>query len=105
MIVPDAVAQRKVLDDFLSHMHADRVKLSEALAQGDRARIEDTAHRMKGSCRMVGANNLAKACEAIEQAARNGDMVQANAGCPALDEALERLKKQLASPKDLESKP
>ncbi|MGZ5818490.1 MAG: MASE4 domain-containing protein [Burkholderiaceae bacterium] len=102
MIVADADAQSKVLEDFLSHIHADRLKLTEVLAQGDRARTEDTAHRMKGSCRMVGANSLANACEIIEQAARNGNMALAGESRSTLDDALERLKRQLASPRDEE---
>lgn len=102
MIVADAAAQSKVLNDFLLHIHTDCLNLTGVLTQGDRARTEDMAHRMKGSCRMVGANRLATACEAIEQAARNGDMVKAHASRPALDEALGRLEAQLASPRDKE---
>jgi len=102
-VVEDAAAQRKVMEDFLSHINADRPKLTEALALGDCARMGDTAHRMKGSCRMVGAHALAKACDAVEQAARSGDMAKVASSRAELDEAFERLKRQLASSGDREA--
>lgn len=101
-VVADATAQRKLLEDFLVHINADRPKLTEALALADCAKLRDTAHRMKGSCRMVGAHALARACEAIEQAANNGDMAKAAASRAELDEAFERLKRQLATSGDRE---
>jgi HPt (histidine-containing phosphotransfer) domain-containing protein len=52
---------------------------------------------MHGSSRMVGATHLAMACGAIEMAAKDGQMEKAAAGRSALDDAIERLRKQLAS--------
>ena len=97
MVVADSSAQSQVLEDFLSHIRTDCRKLAEALEKGDRAIVENTAHRVKGSCRMVGATSLAKACETIEHAARNGDMAKASAARVALDEAFCQLNTFLAS--------
>ncbi|MDP3514307.1 MAG: MASE4 domain-containing protein [Sulfuritalea sp.] len=96
-VVADSTAHPQVLQDFLSHMRADHVKLSATLAQGDRANLESTAHRMKGSSRMVGAKPLAASCEAIEQAARNDDMATARSAKAALDAALDDLATYLAA--------
>lgn len=90
-VVPDSAMQIQVLHDFQSHIRDDRAKLLEMLEQGDRVNVERTAHRMKGSCRMVGATGLVSACAAIEQAARQGDMDGARAARAGLDEAVKRL--------------
>jgi HPt (histidine-containing phosphotransfer) domain-containing protein len=58
------------------------------LERGDQVDVERTAHRMKGSSRMVGAGEMANACAAIEQAASDGDMAGARAASIALDEAI-----------------
>ncbi len=87
-VVPDSADHMQVLHDFQSHIRADRAKLLEFLEQGDQANVVSTAHRMKGSCRMVGAKYLVEACAAIEQTARDGNMAGARAVTLALDEAL-----------------
>lgn len=87
-VVPDSAEQIQLLHDFQTHIRADRVKLLEVLEQGDQINVERTAHRMKGSSRMVGAKYLANACAAIEQAARDGDMAGARAAKMALDDAV-----------------
>lgn len=97
MVVADSAAQPQVLEEFFSHISADHGKLTEAFEQDDRANVENTAHRMKGSCRMVGATSLAEACDAIEHAARNGDLAKAGTARVALDEAFDRLETFLAS--------
>ncbi|WP_310451156.1 MASE4 domain-containing protein [Sulfuritalea sp.] len=96
-VVADSAAHPQVLKDFLSHIRADHLKLSAMLAQGDRAGLESTAHRMKGAGRMVGAKSLAASCEAIEHAARNDDMAKARSAKAALDEALDELATYLAA--------
>lgn len=89
-VVPDSAAQIQVLQDFQIHIRADQARLLEMLEQGDLAKAESTAHRMKGSCRMVGAEALVKACAALEKAARDGKMADARAAAQAFDEAIEQ---------------
>ena len=91
MVVPDRSEQIHVLRDFQSHIRADLAKLLEMLERGDQANVESIVHRMKGSCRMVGAVHLAKACATIEQAARNGDVAGARVAKGLLDEAAKQL--------------
>jgi len=91
MVVADRAAQAKVLKDFQSHIQSDHAMLLEMLEQDDCANVERMAHRMSGSCRMVGAKNLADACASIERFARDGDSAGARAERPALDEAISQL--------------
>jgi HPt (histidine-containing phosphotransfer) domain-containing protein len=51
---------------------------------------------MKGSSRMVGARDLAAACETMERAARQGSPEDAGAAKAAMDRALERLEAHVA---------
>ena len=89
-IVPDYAEHMQVLHDFQLHIRGDHAKLILMLDQDDRINVEHTAHRMKGSCRMVGARDMAYACADIEQAARDGDMAAAKAARLALDKAIEQ---------------
>ena len=90
-VVPDSAEHVPLLLDFQQHIRADYTKLLQLLEQGDPVKVDATAHRMKGSCRMVGAEFLASACAAIERAAKNKDLTGARAIRGALDEALGHL--------------
>ena len=91
LVVTNNAERIQVLQDFQSHIRKDFAKLSEMMVQSDIANIESTAHRMKGSCQMVGAKNLAKVCAAIELAAREGDLIRARAAESALGEEIGQL--------------
>ena len=95
-IVPDRSEHPQVLQDFLTHIRADYLKLDEVLKQGDQQSVERAAHRMKGSSRMVGASALADACAEIEQSARAGDISGARNVQPALQASIEQLERFLA---------
>lgn len=86
-VVPDGQEQIKVLHDFGSHIQADMAKLTGMLANSDLVNAARSAHRMKGSCSMVGAIRMADICAAIEQAAQNGNMDGTQAGLNELNEA------------------
>lgn len=90
-IVSDEAAQPQVLQDFLMHIRSDQEKLSGVFDKGSLDDIGNTAHRMKGSSRMVGAKHLADACEQLEQAAKNGDMKKAGRSKAVLDEAISEI--------------
>jgi HPt (histidine-containing phosphotransfer) domain-containing protein len=51
---------------------------------------------MKGSSRMVGAGDLAAACESMERAARQGSTEDAGTAKAAMGRALERLEVHVA---------
>ena len=88
--------QTEILRDFMTHNDADLSNLRAAQIVMDLPACARIAHRMKGSSQMVGARELAAACETMEHAARRGaaeDVSKANA---ALDGALGRLLARLA---------
>lgn len=91
MIVADVAAQAQVLRDFRTHIDADHARLLELLGRDDPAEVQRAAHRMVGSCRMVGATPLANACAAIERAARDSDMAEARVKSAELDDAISGL--------------
>lgn len=91
MVVMDNTERAQLLKDFFSHICADYAKLIEMLESDDCTHVEDTAHRMKGSSRMVGAKYLATACEGIERVARNGNMDGARASKMALNNAIRQI--------------
>jgi len=90
-MLPDKSEHGAVLRDFLMQIRKDFSALSEALEQGDPITASRLSHRMKGSCRMVGATGLSRICADIEQAARNNDTATARAACPALADQIEQL--------------
>ncbi|OHC67135.1 MAG: hypothetical protein A3H93_02125 [Rhodocyclales bacterium RIFCSPLOWO2_02_FULL_63_24] len=90
-VVPDSDQHIPILLDFQKHTRIDSSRLIQLLEQGDLASAETMAHRMKGSCRMVGAGSLANVCAAIESAASNGDLMGAQAARTAFDEAAAEL--------------
>lgn len=87
-VAPDTAEQVRVLQDFLAYIRVDNLKLLELLELGDHANIGRAAHRMKGSSRMVGANQLAKIYARIEQSAQDENMKDARAAILTLNNAV-----------------
>jgi HPt (histidine-containing phosphotransfer) domain-containing protein len=90
---PISVLHRPAFDDFaglfdddeLSEMieqwHADSLAalstIADALAQDDRAKIGELAHRAAGGALALGATAMARACEGLRAAAESGGAVTA----------------------------
>jgi PAS domain S-box-containing protein len=94
-IAATAAEQNEILRDFITHNQSDLSSLRAAQIVMDLPACSRIAHRMKGSSHMVGARELATACEGMERAARGGaaeDVGKANA---AMDGALGRLMARL----------
>lgn len=100
-VVPDRTEQIQVLHDFQLYIRADHDKLIEMIVQGDAIHVERTAHRMKGSCRMVGATDMASACAAIEQTAKEGNIDGARIRMTKLKHQFERFDSYLAKLTDM----
>ncbi len=92
-IITDKAEQAQLLRDFVQHIHTDYSKLDKLFTQQDRAAVQSAAHRMKGSCRMVGARRLGDACALIELAAKQGEMEKVHAIVIELDEAIAELER------------
>ena len=64
----DESLAREIYGQFLSTTRTDGRNLANAVASGDMVTVQATAHRIKGACRMIGANPTADAAEALEKA-------------------------------------
>jgi len=92
-IAESATDRAEILLDFMTQTRSDLAGLRSAVALQNlpvRVRI---AHRMKGSSRMVGARDLAAACEAMERAVGRNSPDEALA---AMDLTMARLEAHLA---------
>ncbi len=61
-----------ILHELLTQSRIDLVELENALGKQDIPEVVRVAHRIKGAGRMVGANQLASICEAMEQEGKQG---------------------------------
>jgi HPt (histidine-containing phosphotransfer) domain-containing protein len=87
----------EILLDFMTHTRSELTALTAALIIPSLPVCVRIAHRMKGSSRMVGAEDLATACEGMERAARRGSVYDAAAAKPLINCALERLEAHVAA--------
>lgn len=87
-VAPEPVMQSRILGDFKQHIRQDMTKLEEARGRESLQDVRETAHRMKGSSRMVGAEILAEACLRLEKAAEDGDPAAVDAAYAALQRAV-----------------
>ncbi|MEJ0047518.1 MAG: response regulator [Rhodospirillales bacterium] len=85
----DTAVEGDILKSFRGASDADAEALARAVAANNHDAIRTAAHRLKGSSRMIGAKDLAKACECIEHGSRNGDS-------EAIRENMEAFRQQLA---------
>ena len=69
--VPDGFLER-IIETYSATAPSLAGSLVTALENGDAATSHSTAHRLKGSCLMVGAARLAAICRAIEREAARG---------------------------------
>jgi two-component system, NarL family, sensor histidine kinase EvgS len=86
----------EILRDYMTQTRSDFVKLGTALTMHDFPACARIAHRMKGSSRMVGVQDLATACETMERAARHCGPEDVSVAKAAMDLALVRLEASLA---------
>jgi PAS domain S-box-containing protein len=96
-IVADPLSQTQLLYDFQAHIRTDHAALASMAITGNLSDIEGMAHRMKGSCRMVGATQLADACAALEQAVSEGDLAGASEARQAVGERISQLDSYLST--------
>lgn len=75
-IFPDSSKHTRILKKLQAHIQADYETLELEIELANFLEIERLAHRMKGACKMVGANGIASACEEIETKAKKGLITQ-----------------------------
>lgn len=87
-VIPDSDKQTKVLHQLQTHVHHDYDELQAQIQKADFMGIENVAHRMKGSCKMVGVNGIANLCEEIEKTAKNGNISNTEQTLSALHKSI-----------------
>ena len=88
--VTSRAEQVKVLKIFVDQTRLDIAELRVNLHAGDALASTQTAHRIKGASRMVGAVALGTLCERIEKAAKQGELsVARDLAGTALNHAIE----------------
>jgi two-component system sensor histidine kinase EvgS len=85
-------SEREMMLDYLDATERDVATLRRALESGDAPTVSREAHKIKGAALLVGTRELAAAAEALELAARVGDLAQTQALSPDLYTAWERLR-------------
>ncbi len=85
--------QAEILQDFISHTRIDMGEMLVALTLADVVACIRIAHRMKGSSMMVGARDLASACQSMEHVSPSENPAQAGA---TVKLAMARLEAHLA---------
>jgi len=70
----DAAVVAELIDLFLQDAPARLAQAREALAAGNAAEACEAAHSLKGSARNLRAEQLAKACEALEKMGKTGTL-------------------------------
>jgi signal transduction histidine kinase/DNA-binding response OmpR family regulator len=72
---------------FLEHTPRELERLSRAVAGGDRASVKQTAHKLKGSSLVIGAQAMRALCERLEQNPDDSPALKRD-----LDRAFERVR-------------
>ncbi|MET0606982.1 MAG: response regulator, partial [Beijerinckiaceae bacterium] len=80
----------KLIGTFVQTTRASLADIDEAFDESNAGAISEIAHRMKGSARMIGARKLSVVAEAIEKAAKAGDVIAAKAHQRQLQSAVEK---------------
>ena len=86
-----------MLADFARGLAASAHEMRAAFAEGDTVTLGATAHRLKSSCRTVGALPMGDICAELENAARRADKSSLSYRLKLFDAALGELQHALAS--------
>jgi PAS domain S-box-containing protein len=84
----ELAVELEILHDFAQANQEDMVALRQAASDASAEQLAWAAHRIKGASRMVGANEMGNAAEAVEKAAKAGEVAQAQALLAELEAAL-----------------
>ena len=94
----DSTAIQHLLKELVSSNAEDAARLLRLSAQQDLPGLADLAHRIKGGARIIQAQRLIAACEALENACRASDRTLLAQAVDDLHQAMEQLAEQLEIP-------
>lgn len=92
----DKALLRRLISLFLVDCPKRMCEIRAAIGCGDRQRLMEAAHTLKGGVGMFGASAVAKAAAGLEVMGREGEMAHAEEMLGALEAALARLTPALA---------
>lgn len=95
--VADSAIMRQVTRTFADTIPAYVLELRRARAAGTRSGILDLAHKLKSAARLVGGDEVAELCEAIEAAAEGRNVTKLAELADRVPPALSALEKSLRS--------
>jgi signal transduction histidine kinase/CheY-like chemotaxis protein/HPt (histidine-containing phosphotransfer) domain-containing protein len=87
----DPGIERDIMLDFRRVNDGDSLMLRRAVGNADAPLVTRVAHRIKGASQMVGASDLAAACERIEMASRDSNWKAVELGMEAFQVEMHRL--------------
>jgi CheY-like chemotaxis protein len=82
---------------FLTEAPATLAALGQASAQGDASELRELAHSLKGSCRYLGALQMAALLAELEQIGSRGSVVAAAALLEQIEQEFDRVRHALVS--------
>ena len=92
----DRTLINQLLRELAKSNHEDLNHLLQAHAGDDHPRLQELAHRIKGSARMVRAQRLVECCEQLERACAQGRAAMIDEAVNQLQQAMTRLDQSLS---------
>ena len=96
-VMHDESLAREVLDEFLETLPGQIALLKSHISARNVNSVSEQAHKIKGSCSMIGGEALRALTAAMEQAGKVGDMDSIALQASALDSELEALKQAIVA--------
>lgn len=97
----DATAIKALLEELVSSNAEDQARLLHLASRQNLPGLADLAHRIKGGARIIQAQRLVAACEALENACRGDDSVLLTEAVEDVRQAIEHLAQQLKTYREL----
>ncbi|WP_434562313.1 transporter substrate-binding domain-containing protein [Pseudomonas sp. Z4-20] len=91
----DRISLSKLMQALIDSTALDKDRLQRLFSHHDLPGLSDLAHRIQGGARLIQAQRLILACEALESACRAGDVSSLGDAVDLLRQAMERLAERL----------
>ena len=82
---------RECFDDFVQEWPAQYVDIKSAILENDAQRLDDAAHKLKGTLRYLAAGDAADAAYALESAGKENNLSNAETQLSVLKDECQKL--------------
>jgi signal transduction histidine kinase/CheY-like chemotaxis protein/HPt (histidine-containing phosphotransfer) domain-containing protein len=86
---PDTI--REILEEFIEPASGNVAQIQSALADRNSEEVAGAAHKLKSSCRTIGANQLADICQTLETCGNDDNWTGIDEVSPGLDTAFQQV--------------